>query len=82
MATTLYIDMPAEIRARGLKLGLGDLQLRPHCSGYDHLCVCDDCLTRDERMAQLGKLRSDRREIALLRDDHALLELNTEAKAA
>jgi hypothetical protein len=82
MAATLYQRLPLAARELGYRLGLGDIQLSEPCSGYLNMCVCDRCLEADERAADRGQLRLGRREIARLRQDTALLELNSEKAAA
>lgn len=78
---SLYAPVPFEARRLGYMLGLGDIQLREPCSGYEHLCVCSRCLAGDENLALLGRLRQDRQEIARLREDFEMLDLNAERAA-
>lgn len=44
--------LDSSARTLGLLLGLGDLQAREVCMGYQNACVCKACLARAENPAK------------------------------
>jgi hypothetical protein len=45
------MDLDLDARLLGIRLGLGDLNRRNYCSGYQNACPCSECRSRAKSVA-------------------------------